>query len=822
MNTNNKIQVQTSDPEDWLSFYSDLQRRGNVPEAAITAISENNAVFRDMFLDLSVIKEQIRQSGITPVITTIYADVLKVPSQTNWLLQSSGLVIYARRIEAGDNTSIIINYQQSASAQVVVFADEFSGSLSVLASKSSQEPPVVFTITEENVSPGISIGISNGLPVSRSLQRNQGIGFQVSDDMQMYLNNAFIFGSLLYDQNPVLALSIFLWVKGWASQNILFEELFYRSASLVALLSTQINAANNGAVFVPYLTSNVYTTLANAFAADAAKYESDYMHLSTQKVLTDENIVTAKTMAANAQSEIDYVNALLKQANANYDKAVAAATIAQRNFNTQQIAVIEVSADFQKIGIPEYEREQIIKAIVDLAKCVITFGTAIAAMAMGDGAAAPAAAKGAVDGVKAVANIAEKSSEVAKTASSLAETMEKLKKLIEALKKVFELAKAVKEVADHLSTASGQMQVIQKLQDTTDGANLSAADGWAIYKLQADDILKDPIDKGIKFASEYKQALDILVIYGQSLSASQLAVIQTSQQVASIVFQLQYAQQKQANLQNMINSLQAGEAPILAMMQQFYQKYLDNKSSLFAALKSYQASYFYWALRKSSVRPQIVDPVSSLNSGIQDITKITMDSVTALNQFDPPPQIMENMHFVITDSSVLQKLISSGQTTWVLPMDDPEFAGLARVRLNKIRVWLEGVSFKKGSGSVYITIATDGNNLDTYNRVNYQFNSKPLNRSFKYEVAKQGNNNDWEFDDGMLGFVQIDGAVDKEVAYAYFQPTPFSAWTISLPPNNNPGLDYSKISKITMYFEGTAIGSTDAAKKTLTMKRVRK
>ena len=140
MNTNNKIQVQTSDPEDWLSFYSDLQRRGNVPEAAITAISENNAVFRDMFLDLSVIKEQIRQSGITPVITTIYADVLKVPSQTNWLLQSSGLVIYARRIEAGDNTSIIINYQQSASAQVVVFADEFSVRFLCLLRKAVRNP----------------------------------------------------------------------------------------------------------------------------------------------------------------------------------------------------------------------------------------------------------------------------------------------------------------------------------------------------------------------------------------------------------------------------------------------------------------------------------------------------------------------------------------------------------------------------------------------------------------------------------------------------------------------------------------------------------
>ena len=90
------------------------------------------------------------------------------------------------------------------------------------------------------------------------------------------LNNSFIFGSLLYDQQQNLALSIFLWVKGWAAQGDQFEELFYRSSSLATLLSSQVNAEANGAVFVPYLTATVYTSLANAFAADAAKYPFGY------------------------------------------------------------------------------------------------------------------------------------------------------------------------------------------------------------------------------------------------------------------------------------------------------------------------------------------------------------------------------------------------------------------------------------------------------------------------------------------------------------------------------------------------------------------
>jgi hypothetical protein len=814
MAATNAIQNQSAYPADWSAFYTALQSQGNVPDAACAVISAQSAIFRGMFLDLSVIKESLRQAATVPLLTTIYADVLVVPDLTNWLLQSTGLIIYARRIEVTGSATVMLDYQQTTTAQVVVFASELVGTLTVSAVRNSQQEPVLFSLTQANVVPGISVNCSQGEPASQVLQLAQGYGYQMGDNMQLYLSNSFIFGSLLYDQNPTLALAIFLWVKDWAAQNSQLEELFYRSTSLVNLLSAQVNAAANGATFVPYLTADIYTSLAQAFADDAAKYEADYQQLSTQKVFTDVEISVAKTMVANSQSEITYVTALLQQANQNYDNALAAVTKAQNNFNAQKIVVSGVAAQFQQIGIPDYEREQIIKAVVGLVTAVVTFGAGIAAMAMGDGAAAPAAAEGAVSSVKAVAQAADTGAAVAKTASNLAATMEQLKKLVEALQKVYELAKAVKEVADNISTATGQMQVVQAMQATTGGADLSAADGWAVYKIQVDNILQDPVDKGIGYAADYKEALDILVVYGQSLSAAQLAVITAGQQAAAIIFQLHYAQQKQDNLQSLVDSLQAGEAPTLALMQQFYQKYLDGKSSLFAALKSYQASYFYWALQPSAVRPQIVDPVSDLNAGIQNITKLALDKANALGRFDPPPQEMANMFFEITDPAVLKQLQTTGQATWVLPLDDSEFAGLNRVRVSTIRVWLEGATLPAGNSSVYLTITTAGNYLDRYQGTNYQFNSKPLTRSFKYMVAQQGQNPDWRFDNGTYGFVQIDGAVDKEVAYAYFEPTPFGEWSLSLLANN-PGLDYSRISKLTMYFEGTAIGATTSARRML-------
>lgn len=804
----------TAYPADWANFYADLQRQGSVPHDTGTVITAKYAVFRGMFQDLGAIEQQIRRSGFAPPLTTIYADVLVIPATSHWLLQSAGLVIFARRIEVAASARILLNFQRTATAYLLVFANEVLGCLTVVAATSGQSPPVLFPLTEADVAPGILIDHRQGQPSKQARSYAQGMSLVLTSDQQLYFANSFIFAALLYDQHPALALAIFSWIKNWAAQSPSLEDLFYRSASLVTLLSAQVNAAANGATFVPYLSSEVYTTLASAFAVEAAKYESNYQHLSTRQVFMEAEIALAQTMVANTQSEIDYAHALLQQANNNYANAVAAANKARSNFRAQRIVADKAAVDFEEMGIPAYKREQTVSTVVSLVTAVVTFGTSLASVVIGNVTTVSGAAESAVDTVTTVVQAADTTAEVAQSASNLAATMEKLKTLVETLEKVYAFAQTLKAIADSLKDATGQMQAVQAMQEATTSIDLSAVDTWAIYKVQMNNILQDPIDKKIGYAAEYKEALDILVIYGQSLSAAQLAVIEAGQQAASIGFQVYYAQQKQANLQQLVDSLQVGKAPMLALMQQLYQKYLDSKSSLFAALKSYQASYFYWALRPSAVQPRIVDSVSELNAGIRDITRLALDKANALNQFDPPPQTMKNAHVVITDPAVLQQLQTTGQATWVLPLDSQKFAGLNRIRVSTIRIWLEGAKIAAGNNSLFITITTAGNYFDQYKSTSYQFNSKPLTRTFKYMVADRGQHPDWHFDNGSLGFVQIDGAVDREVAYAYFQPTPFSEWSISLLSNNH-GIDYQNVTKITMCFEGTAIGVTPETRRAL-------
>lgn len=799
--------AQSAPGVDWASYYDNLEKKGNIPDASCSVIEANASIFRGMALNLSDIKNEISEKGISPILITVYADVLMIPSGINWALQSQGLLIYARLIIMGEGATIILDYQKDSTAKLILFGNEIQGILTAKAAFSPTSPPQLFLIGQDTISPGILIKAKNKVASLDTLSLENGIAFNPPYDMELYLNNSFIFGSLLYDQNPELAVALFLWVKGWAAQSPELNALFYRSTSLATLLNSQLNSQKNGAQFVPYLTSAVYTKLAGAFAESAEKYENDYRLLSTQEVLTEQNIAMAKTMVSNTESEITYIKALLEQANENYNNAEKASQKALQNFYAQQTAVAMVAIDFREVGIPAYQRKVILEGILDLVKAVVTFGTAIASMAVGNEAAAPAAAAGAIKGAEAVANAAKTGAEVAKMATDLSKTMEKLKKLVEVLKKVFELAKSVKDVADNIGSAQSKTKIIQEMKDTTDGADLSAADGWAVYKIQTDIIMANPIELEIEYSQDYKEAMDILVVYGQSLSAVQLALIRTGQEVASLIFQLHYAQEKEKNLKNLVEQLEVGGKTNLNMMQLLYQKYVDSKSSLFSALKSYQASFFYWALNSSSINPKIIDPVSDLNSGIEDITALAMDEATALKRFNPPPQLMKNMTFVIEDEANLDELKENLETNWVIPLGEDEFMGLDRIRLDDLRIWIEGIQFLGKKTSVYVTVTNSGNYLDRYEALDYQFNSKPLTRTFEYKVSNDSKNSDWAFENGTFGLVQIDGAVDHEVSYAYFRPTPFSEWKISL-RSNNSDLDLSKVSKITMYMEGTAIGAT--------------
>lgn len=790
---------------DWAEFYQGLQARANVPDPAITIIDGSHAVFQAMYLDLAEIKLALRNSGFNPTLVTVMADVLNVPAETTWSLQNTGLQVHARRLQTDGPLRINLDYRTGNAATLLLFYAELDGSVRATAVPGSGQP-TVFDIDQPTADGGNLISLQDGTPTRQPVSFAQGVPFDPALWFEQAIRTEFIFATLLYDPHPEIAVSQFAWLKNWSGYNEELLPTFLQSSSLLALLSAEINADANGTAFVPYLSRVVYTDLAAAFVAEAKQYEADYRALSVEKVVTDQFIALAKSLLANKTYESEYTTKLLAQSRSNLDNAIAATKAAQKTLNDAQLKAELVAIDFRDIGVPEWEREQIAKAVIELGMAIVTFAVGIGTMFLGDPAGGAGAVTGAVEGAKAAEAAAEAGSEIASLAKQLSEVMEKLKKVGEALKAVYDLSTEVIKAVDDIKNASEYAAKMREMSADTKGADLTATYEWQVYQQASDAALQGPVDAKIGFAAELKLAIDAVAVYGQAAAAAQVATIAASQQYAAVSLQKQLAQQQQAQMQRYVDSLVKGEAPLVTLMQRFYELYLSSKSSLFAAIQGYRDSYYYWALLPSSIRPSIIDGVDGLDTGLKNLTSIALDFQTALEHFDPPPQLLADKRLVIEDPAVLADLARDRKARWVVPSGAGVFADFDRVRLTRVRVWLEGAKVADG-GSVDVLMRTQGNYLDRFKDKPYQFTSKPLVRDFEYRVSsKLDGPPDWVFADGTYGYVEVDGTVDNEVSYAYFQPTPFAEWSIDL--SRTPGVDLSGVTRLTMQFAGSVIAET--------------
>ncbi|HEX2059260.1 MAG TPA: hypothetical protein VHK90_00835 [Thermoanaerobaculia bacterium] len=801
----------TTEPElqqqDWASLYRTLETDGLVPSASERTIERERARFRSMFLDLAEVKSAIAAAGVDPAFVTLYCDVLRIPEGTAWLLEGAALVIVARRVEIGAGTSVMLDFRKSHSGSLVFFADEVAGSFKVLA---TAKEPVRFTIDAPPAGGGLQIRYKDEQgAVSVPLTHAQGMALSPADTFRRALTTEFIFASLLYDQQPQLALSMLTFLKRWSGASNELMDTFLRSSSMLAFLTATVDAQKNGAAFVPYLSRTIYTDLVRAFVAEAQQYEADYRTLATQKEMTAQNIELAKRLAKQQMYQSQYVDQVIAQAKANYDNALAAVHAVQAKFDKTRLDIDLIKADFEKIGIPEWRTKQIVKAIIELGGAVVTFAAGIGSMFATGGATGGAAAAGAADTAKAVASAVDTGAKIAAMAKKLADVMSKLKKVAEVLGKLVTFVAKIVEVAQNIRSFDSFSKEMREFDFAGDGADLTATYEWEIYRLTSDDALADPIAQGVGYANELKLAVDTFAIYGQALAAARVAVITAGQAYANALLQKQLAEKQQKNLEEYAEALKEREAPIVEMMQQFYQRYLDTKSSMFAALLGYRASYGYWALQPSLIQPRIIDSVGTIETGLKNLTAIALDDAKAFDTFDPPPQQLPRKLFVIDDPRVLESLRKDGHATWNISLQEVGLLGLDRVRVTRVRTWLEGAKPAAG-GSVTVIVATTGNYLDRLNDTHYQFVARPLRRKFQYRVSpKKGTGAQWKFDDGTFGTVEVDGALDDQVQYAYFVPTAFTQWEVRL-DHTSPGTDLSGVTKITMEISGSVITELDA------------
>lgn len=789
-----------TDTVEWAAFYAEWESRGRVPAPSIRIIEKTRAIFQAMFLDLGEVKAALLASGFAPRQVTVLADVLKVPPGVSLTVDGVGWMVQARALQLVEPFQVTVDFRTSSSSLVALYYAQQSAPVRLVAAP-PDGPPQVFTVARPSPAGGVMLRMTDQKVVKEPVTWAQGASRPATDWFARAMRTEFLFATLLYDSRPELAISQFTWLKNWTGNDENLIGLFLQSTSLLALLTAQVNAASDGTVFVPYLSRSIYQDLARAYVAEAQQYESDFRALQTQRVVDDQFLQLAKVLLANKLHESDYADQLLAQAKRNFDNASAAVDKARVTLVTAQRDADLVRIDFTEIGIPEWRRQQIIKAIIDIASAVVTFGAGIATVVAGNPAGGAAAVGGGIAAAKAAQAAAGSGSTLAELAKQLVQVMTELKEILEALDKVVELSRTLVAASLDIEHAGSYAEKLRALDADTKGADLTATYEWTIYQQAADSSLQEPVELKIRFAKELKLAVDGVAVYGQALAAAQVAAIQAGQQYAGLRLQGELARKEVAELTAYVNSLTRGAAVPEELMQRFYAQYLGAKAGLFAAAQQYRASYYYWALQPSLVNPTIVDGVEQLGTGLDQLTAMALDYANALTHFDPPPERMVDKQVVIDDPAVLTALTTTGQANWVVPLDSRTFAGYDRVRLDTVRVWLDGSAIPEGE--VRVRMRTQGSYLDRLAGKGYQFTAKPLDRTFEYRVTRRRQGPPaWVFANGALGYIQVDGVVDDEVSYAYFQPTPMAQWEVGVRVD---GERPRGVQRVVMQFAGSVI-----------------
>ena len=299
-------------------------------------------------------------------------------------------------------------------------------------------------------------------------------------------------------------------------------------------------------------------------------------------------------------------------------------------------------------------------------------------------------------------------------------SVEQIKLLIETLHDIYTIADtAYQTISPSFDAASAgpALQQIDTLQQAVGSGEAlrGQADQWAKFRLSLDSVLEEAVKVPLPEAPEFKLALDILTVCGESLCANRLAAVTALQEFSRLVLQRQMTADQQQQLSQYIANLKAGEAPDDAAMQAFYEAYVERKRWLFIALENYCSAYRYWALREPGFTPSVVQSVADLSSQLSDIAEDYENALRAFSPRAPQPFAVADVSITIAEADALAELRSSGSVSVVVGLDERAFMVLDRVRVDTVRVYLDGAGRGVPDGTtdpVYVFVSTSGRYAD--------------------------------------------------------------------------------------------------------------
>jgi len=723
------------------------------------------------------------------------------------LTDRGSLRLFTRTLNLqGDGIFSILSYDADAAKQAQLCAQSIT----------SQHPIHVAVAGPDTKASGLDLVVA---PTGNALQYNITLGdapttapltipsdWQLGNAFYWVLNQTFQEAFTQFSDNPAQAGAMFRWVAfntngvHWSNDpNQEMQGLGWLAASMAVRTNRPATLH-----YVPQLDMQQYRMAVMDAVNTAAPVEQAFNSFIEQSNSFVERKKQAGLFKSYIQGQIDNLSNQITRSQSQLTKAT---TDLRSNINllsAQQLAVQQAQEKLQ-LAVEQ-------KAIRTFFTALFSLVGSLGTLAMGD----PAAATGAV-------KAAEGAVETAKAAGQLTDLLSKLKKVVEGLKNVVDFALICKKINHE----------VNDIHDTDDGSDLdtqptNGADWlddteWKVLREQWDGEIRPYTtddDANLKAAaSDYMTAGRVLVVYGQAVTASRLAISQFEQEIAQLTVQLKALKTQAQGIDDYMQAEQDDAQQYHQVALLMRQRYLYVKRFLLVQIESFRGAFTYWALSSLANQARGLtnlgygSSISEMATVLLSLDQLIQD---ALSSFPGAPEGVK--YQVVFPVGPEERALLTDRKPLAVPVNplDAAFHGYDRMRVQYIRVLFPGLAANNADKTYYVIINDNSVYQDRLNGTYWAFQAEvPMLKGYSAGVnnGQQLLNEESDLATNYVHSAEVSAQTGSDVSTnVFYTPSLFTTWKISLPAGNgdNDTLDLSTVEAVVVQLFGTAIFNQDA------------
>lgn len=744
-------------------------------------ISNNTRVIKsDLYLNLSQWVNEQNLQRVKPALVVIVADTLEISDTFNLSVKNQNITIFARKI-IGSGRAVFTLGNESSASSVTIISPSMQSPIDIISTLNDGSVKLE-SVTSTKAALGTSVLLAGNFYQAEAITDDLTGYLQMNPDAYRdILNKSFDMAALLFEKSPQTSAAMLSWIEQVMrkSSNLIKNYPLLSDLYLQTLTFKQfVDFAGKDKNYVPYLDSHLYKGKYETYIDAMVEFQHQYDIVADRTSSETDKIQSAESAIATISDVMHAQQSIISRSKADVDKINKRLFAVKTQYAAQETAALLARTEYL-IGVDKWQREQELNAAIAIFKAVADLGSAIGGVFMGN-----------LSGIQAVTS--ELSKGVPEAINKATELVKNIKSVSSVISEITKTANSIAQLKTQVESKISQDEIASVVNSfnfsipSIDESNTA----WDAMLIELRSNLRYAESLGIKEARTFLIEIEKQILFGKAINATQLRLVTEQSRLIDLMVTAEVSKKQQLRLQDTLAQTTDDKSKLQEIERELSRAVNYFKRPLYVALSNYSNAFKYWALKDSEVS-------ASLNKSYldykMDLATIDDEYLRALESFQPAPHDFTIDNYIIDNPEQIAQFKQTGKVSFTIPTNESKFCRFDRVRINTIRVMLEGKTLPYGE-EYYLDIANTGSYKDRYQDDDYNFSALPLTRAFYYRLDDAQNN--------QISII-TDGAIAKKLSFLYFEPTPFTTWTATL--QDHQAYDLNNVEQIRVVFKGLGI-----------------